>query len=84
MKTRKLENFKSKRGQQLLQSLYLTALAIDMAQLYPRSGKKGALGGEFQKLVLVRPPTKPEPLTSHPQPETRKAASRPISFSGYG
>ena len=36
---------------------------MNVAQLYPRSGKKGVLGGELQKLETVR--------LEHPAPKPR-------------
>jgi len=40
-------------------------------QLNPRSGKKGALGGELMKLVTVRA-QKPGTLNCKPEPETQE------------
>ena len=34
--------------------LFYALLEINVPQLNPRSGKKGALGGELKKLVTVR------------------------------
>ena len=44
-----------------------------------RSGQKGAVGGDFQKLSLVSPLTRPTPHCSHPRVMT-SSFSLPLDF----